>query len=227
MNRRLVTLTVLVAVAVTAFTLLGLWQLDRLQERRAEVMQIRQRLAATPIPFTGAEEPYRRVFTTGHYERSSVLLRNRSYEGQNGAHVLVPFVTAGGVVLVDRGWIPRGATVPDPPNGTVNLEGVVRLSQTPSRVGPKDPPTGKLEAVYWVDLNRLGEVFGEELGDRYLEVRREEPSVDPTPIPPEDPPLDEGPHLSYAIQWFAFAGIALAGYVALLRQKLRRRALPR
>ena len=27
------------------------------------------------------------------------------------------------------------------------------------------------------------------------------------------PPLDEGPHLSYAIQWFSFAAIALAGTV--------------
>jgi surfeit locus 1 family protein len=32
-------------------------------------------------------------------------------------------------------------------------------------------------------------------------------------LPP--PALDEGPHLSYAIQWFSFAAIALIGGTAV------------
>jgi cytochrome oxidase assembly protein ShyY1 len=34
----------------------------------------------------------------------------------------------------------------------------------------------------------------------------------------ELPPLDDGPHLSYAIQWFAFATIAVGGAVLWLRK---------
>lgn len=221
MTRRLVILTALVTVATTAFTLLGFWQLDRLRERRAEIALIEERLGAPPVAYSGVEEPYRHVTVTGRYRTTSVLLRNRTYEGQNGLHVLTPLTYDGGVVLVDRGWIPRGVDPPEPPPETVTVDGVVRRSQTPSRIGPKDPESGPLDEVYWVDLERLSPVFGVDLGDRYIELRSEEPTVEPSPIPSTDPTLDEGPHLSYAVQWFAFAGIALAGYVVLLRRKPR------
>jgi surfeit locus 1 family protein len=43
------------------------------------------------------------------------------------------------------------------------------------------------------------------------------PSTDdalPIEVPPAE--LDEGPHLGYAVQWFAFAGIALFGFFFVL-----------
>ena len=42
-----------------------------------------------------------------------------------------------------------------------------------------------------------------------------EPEVLPLPT------LDEGPHLSYAIQWFIFSTIAVVGYPLILRRKAR------
>jgi cytochrome oxidase assembly protein ShyY1 len=33
------------------------------------------------------------------------------------------------------------------------------------------------------------------------------------------PPLDEGPHKSYAVQWFSFAAISIVGTVLYLRRK--------
>jgi cytochrome oxidase assembly protein ShyY1 len=42
-----------------------------------------------------------------------------------------------------------------------------------------------------------------------------------TPVPL--PPLDDGPHLSYAIQWFIFSTIALVGYPLILRRHARGR----
>jgi len=46
----------------------------------------------------------------------------------------------------------------------------------------------------------------------------------PRVVPP--PELSEGPHFSYAIQWFTFATIALVGYGLLVRREVkdRRRA---
>jgi cytochrome oxidase assembly protein ShyY1 len=41
------------------------------------------------------------------------------------------------------------------------------------------------------------------------------------PIPVPLPALSEGPHLSYAIQWFSFATIALVGAAILLRRDRR------
>jgi cytochrome oxidase assembly protein ShyY1 len=41
------------------------------------------------------------------------------------------------------------------------------------------------------------------------------------PIPAPLPDTSEGPHLSYAIQWFTFAAIALVGYGLLVRRARR------
>jgi cytochrome oxidase assembly protein ShyY1 len=40
--------------------------------------------------------------------------------------------------------------------------------------------------------------------------------ADSTPVRLDVPPLDEGPHMSYAFQWFAFATIAVGGTSAFL-----------
>jgi surfeit locus 1 family protein len=41
------------------------------------------------------------------------------------------------------------------------------------------------------------------------------------PVRREMPVLDEGPHRGYAVQWFAFAAIALAGAVAVVWRERR------
>jgi cytochrome oxidase assembly protein ShyY1 len=41
----------------------------------------------------------------------------------------------------------------------------------------------------------------------------------PRPIPA--PVLDEGPHLSYAVQWFIFTLCAAGGWFAVVRRQLR------
>jgi surfeit locus 1 family protein len=47
------------------------------------------------------------------------------------------------------------------------------------------------------------------------------PAVRPTPLRWRAPTLDNGPHLSYAIQWFSFAVIIVIGTVALMRSRSR------
>ena len=54
---------------------------------------------------------------------------------------------------------------------------------------------------------------------RLLEQRPPNPLALPAPVPL--PPLDEGPHLSYAVQWFIFGSIAVIGYVVLAMRERR------
>ena len=64
----------------------------------------------------------------------------------------------------------------------------------------------------------------------YLDLIGAIPNVDrddPVPVPP--PTLDEGPHLSYAVQWFIFAAAVLLGWVLAVRRSIaahRRAATP-
>jgi surfeit locus 1 family protein len=56
----------------------------------------------------------------------------------------------------------------------------------------------------------------------YLQLSEQDPpQVEGLPAPAPLPELSEGPHLGYALQWFAFATIALVGYVVLLRRGRR------
>ena len=45
-------------------------------------------------------------------------------------------------------------------------------------------------------------------------------------VPVELPEINEGPHFWYAVQWFGFTGIAVAGIVVFIRGDLRRRGRP-
>jgi surfeit locus 1 family protein len=156
-----------------------------------------------------------------------VLVRNRSLNGSAGYHVLTPLVlSTGDGLVVNRGFVAletRGdrPVVPDAPTGSVTVEGRVRESQTRGRFGPRDPAEGTLTAMARADIARLQQQISYPLLPFYVELEASSPAdpAGPTPIPP--PGLDDGPHLSYAIQWFTFAALAVVGWVVVVRKSSR------
>ncbi|MFZ0491752.1 MAG: SURF1 family protein [Acidimicrobiia bacterium] len=231
MKRQLLGWVVVVVIAIV-FVRLGFWQISRLHERQASNRQIEANLADSTAPLEeilsqGGDLEYRHVTVVGEYApRFEVLLRNRSYEGEPGYHVLTPLeLTAGTTVLVDRGWVPLGVEGPPvslaPLEGVVQVTGVIRTSKSAgSGLGPKDPPSGTLTAVFWPDLQRLAGQMPGSLEPVYVELRSQVPAGgDAQPIPASDPVLTNGPHLSYTVQWFAFALIAIVGYGLLTRKR--------
>jgi cytochrome oxidase assembly protein ShyY1 len=53
------------------------------------------------------------------------------------------------------------------------------------------------------------------------------PIADTAPLPTPLPTLDDGPHLSYAVQWFIFSIAVVVGWVLAVRKSIdsRRRQL--
>jgi len=222
----------IVVIVAVVFVRLGFWQISRLHERQASNRHIESNLADRVVPLEeilsqSGDVEYRHVVVEGEYlPRFEVLLRNRSYEGSPGYHVLTPLeLTSGSTVLVDRGWVPLGIAgppvMPPPPEGLVEVTGVIRTSKTQgSGLGPKDPATGTLTAVFWPDLERLAGQMPGPLEPVYVELRYQVPAGGSgQPIPASDPILTDGPHLSYTVQWFAFAAIAIVGYFLLTRKR--------
>ena len=128
----------------------------------------------------------------------------------------------GSAVIVNRGWVPidvAGPPVPSatPPTTNVTVEGLVRESQVRDGFGPTDPPTGILDRVARVDVERLQQQSSYELVNFYVDLEQQIPAQ-PRALPAglEPPELSEGPHLSYAIQWFIFTGLVVVGYPILL-----------
>ena len=235
-------LTLGVVLIALVFARLGIWQLDRLAQRRAINTAIQSRMAEPPAALTlelaqAAGQEYRRVSLRGTFDAGQELvLRNRTLEGVPGVHVLTPLRYTGPdgaplAVLVDRGWLPLGQAGAEqrqayaPPAGEVQLLGQIRRSQQDFG-GPDDPPftaeRPRLDAWFHVDIPRISQQTGYPLLPVFVEQL---PAPGDPDLPKPDPLADlgEGPHLGYALQWFAFAVIALVGYGAFSYQQARRR----
>lgn len=225
-----------VLVVAVVFIRLGMWQLDRLEERRVENQVGSERYQAPPIPFEDLlveasgdflSIEHRRAFAFGTFDPGSeILIRSQVYLGTAGFHVITPLVgESGEAVQVNRGWVPLTSDeVPvvaaAPPTGEVTVEGWVHLTQTRPMLGRKEAEGG-LSTFNRVDIARIQEQVPYPLASVYL-VEIGEPG-EPLPIPVEPPAFDdEGPHLAYAIQWFGFALIGVVGYGFLVRRRITR-----
>lgn len=229
-------LAVTVALASLLFVALGVWQLQRLGEVRARNAVLEQRMDAPPVADTDltaaggadrvAELAFRSVELAGSYDRSEqILVRSRQHNGHDGFHVVTPLRMDGQpAVLVNRGWIPAGvdaepavdATAPD---GRVRVTGILRPSEDPPALfGARDPAEGRLERAFRVDVERIARQLPYRVAPLWLALQDQQPPAGRFPIPVPPPQPDAGPHLSYAIQWFSFALIAVVGYVAYRRR---------
>jgi cytochrome oxidase assembly protein ShyY1 len=228
-------LAVLVAVA---FARLGVWQLDRMEQRRSFEDLVARRLAAAPAPLeevlgTGADAEsirYRRVTAEGTFDAANeVILYGRTLGERTGNHVLTPLILEDGTaVAVDRGWVPLEDDEPPlrdaaPPAGTVRVAGVL----FPSEVDPEAAASGEGADVRTtfakVDLGAVSDSLPYPLAPAYLLLGSQDPRPGPLPIVAPLPDAGGGPpHLSYAIQWFTFAAIDVVGFVVLIRREARR-----
>jgi surfeit locus 1 family protein len=223
-------LVVIIAVLVAATCVnLGLWQLRRLDERRALNAKILDRRSATPISIDGvqrnsAAEPYRSATARGTYDvEHEVLVYGRSLDGEAGQHVVTPLLLPdGGAILVVRGWVPfamQTAPVREaaPPATEVTVHGAL----VPDEGDGSDTPDAD-GIVRDLDVRGIASSLPYDVFPLPLQLAGQTPpQPGALPIPVPLPALSEGPHLSYAIQWFSFATIALVGAAILLRHDRR------
>jgi cytochrome oxidase assembly protein ShyY1 len=232
---RWVLFTAVMLGLVVAMINLSLWQLRRLHERRSMNADITAALHAAPVDVTTPVpvSEWRMLTATGSYDPThEVLIRNRSYQGQPGFHVVTPLKLADGrALLVNRGWIPLtkdGSTPipPAPPTEPVVVTGRARASQRRGAFfSPRDPPEGTLRQLYRLDVPRIAQQTPYALVDDYVELLTTTPApAGPQPVLIPPPELDDGPHLSYAFQWLFFSGCVVAGWILVVRRTAKQLA---
>lgn len=219
------------------FIRLGIWQLARLGERRARNALVVARLAEPPqtlakLPRDSGATTYRRVRVTGTYDVThEVVVTGRTREGSPGVHLVTPLRPDGAdtSVLVDRGWVysPDASQVdqrqwrePLRVDTTGYVAAFVRHAGEPALRGPS-------LRMRWLDPDTIARAIGYPLAGFYVVLDGDTSTHSfhvPARVPP--PPLDEGPHLSYAIQWFAFAAIAVGGAIIAVFGRHARASAP-
>ncbi len=222
--RPILTLAIPLACAAL-FVRLGVWRLSRLKEKRAFNTVLAERLASPPVAVTAlpgdtALGHYRRVSATGAmlYDRE-VVYAGRSHEGSPGVDLLTPMKIAGHdtVVMVNRGWAYSSDAAQ-----IVNARWKER--DTASVAGYTETYAGKERSVterrvHALDRDAIQKLVGAPIAP-YVLVQTSDSTkhADSIPVRLTVPTLDEGPHQSYAIQWFGFALVAIVGGVALSRR---------
>jgi surfeit locus 1 family protein len=231
-SRRAFAFLIFAIVVSAGCVRLGFWQLDRLRQRRATNAMLVDRLSSPPraardVMRDSATAGFRRATATGTYDfANEFALAARTREGSPGVNLVTPVRLAGTdtAVLVNRGWVyaPDAMTAdfkrwtePADANVTGYLVAIGRGAR-----GPASAATNA-RVVRRLDLDSLGKRLPYPVAP-FILVQIDAPAS--TPVAPTEsnappatparlavPVLDEGPHLGYAFQWFAFALIGLVG----------------
>jgi cytochrome oxidase assembly protein ShyY1 len=221
---------VFVLTMVVVMTALGFWQLGRLDERKDRNVEVRSALEADPVVIEnllGTDPPqHTSVIAGGEYlDEHSFLVANRTFESQPGFWLATPMrLDDGRVVVVSRGWVPRlwvaglDQRVVETPAGRIEVLGRVRESVEGGRIG--DGAT-TLPEVSRIDLPMVEELLGIAVEDSWVQLAVQAPPLGDLPVPVPRPSLDEGPHLSYAFQWFFFSLGTVVVYGLILRSRRR------
>jgi cytochrome oxidase assembly protein ShyY1 len=221
----------LTVVLATTFVELGFWQLRRLDARKARNAIVVENLAV-PVtdvaqlleparPVTKADE-WRRVSASGRWDAAhQLVVRNRSLNSAPGYLVLTPFVTdEGKALLVERGWVPAGASaatrpaVPSPTGAKVSVVARVRRDEPAKKA--RDLPAGE---VLRINAPSIANHLPYPTYDGYAQLVSQQPALSHDMPLAELPDLGNGPHLIYAVQWFIFTGIAFAGFFVFVRNE--------
>lgn len=227
-------LTMLILFSI-ACALLGNWQFVRRAEAQAEITRIDTNYSAEPVPiqtvlgqsdsFVEDEMKWLPVSLQGEYFGEPYLARNRPGQGGVGANIVQSMrLSDGTVVFIDRGWVRATAenftpaTLPDAPQGTTTV--IARLFESEPQIEGRSSAGNTVASINVPELASLTGTTDDAILSAYGQLISESPSSTTGILAPK-PVRDEGPHLSYALQWYVFILIAVIGFVYAARLEYR------
>nr|WP_298136515.1 SURF1 family protein [uncultured Pseudomonas sp.] len=216
--------SVLVLLLLPGLIALGFWQLSRADEKRELLATQQARQDAAPISIDELEQKadpaYVRVRLQGYFDaRHSLLLDNRTRDGQAGVELLQPFYDQGSGLwlLLNRGWLPwPDRRVPPTfatPSEPLSLSAWVYVPTGKAFLLQADAPTSDWpRLVTAVEPKALWEELGR--GGLSHEVRLQ---PGPAAFRSDWPVVAMSPdkHLGYAVQWFALAAALFGLFIYL------------
>lgn len=221
----LAALLVVAGVLCAGLIGLGVWQVERLQWKRALIATVGQRVHAAPAPAPGPErwpaitaerDEYRHIRVSGRYRDTATVFVQAVTERGPGFWAMTPIVSDRGfTVLVNRGFVPDRRA---PDGGSATVTGLLRPSEPGGGFLRRNDPA----ANRWFSRDVAAIAAARRLGPvaPYF--------IDADAGPPGTAPVGgltvirfPNNHLVYAITWFALAAMVAGAAAMLLRSRSR------
>jgi cytochrome oxidase assembly protein ShyY1 len=215
---------------------LASWQIDRRSEAVSKIERVAANYDLSPVALEQILKldaqsvvafEWRTVELSGTYlVEQALIVRNRAIAGQPGFVQLIPFETKSGeVVIIERGWIAADSDLNParaftPSSAQKDLIARVRLGE---EIPNRQSPAGQLTSINLPEIQQ--QLTGNLETSFYLRLVTESPAESSYPQPLNRPVLDEGNHLSYAVQWIIFAVMGFFALFWAIRQEMEYRRM--
>lgn len=225
--------TIVAFSAVVIMLGLGFWQLDRKAEKDARLAHIENAKLQHSVTIRQVQQDpiaYQdyTVTLTGYFASNAFYIDNKMRQGRAGFHVLVPFTTNRGTVMLNLGWISSTGvrtqlptfTLPQPSLQITKVNAIVYIPLNNTLVTETNSEYGQFPVLLQqVDLAEIEKHLKKDVepfvgriidGSDDVFIREWELIT----MSPEK-------HLGYAVQWFGLAIAALTIYLLNLLKRLR------
>ncbi|QDH71393.1 SURF1 family protein [Marilutibacter alkalisoli] len=227
-----VAFAVALAIAFAGFTALGVWQVKRLAWKLDLIERVESRVHAPPVAAPGPAE-WAHVDAASH-EYLHVVLEGRFLPGLDakvqavtelgaGFWLLAPFETAdGGIVLINRGFVPPDRVGETAPPADTRMTGLLRISEPGGAFLRDNDPAN--DRWYSRDVQAIATARGlREVAPYFVDAGRNPDADVGAPVGGLTVVRFRNHHLVYALTWFALALMSAAAFVYLLRDARRGR----
>ncbi len=222
----------LLVVACCGFAALGVWQVQRMAWKHELIARVDARVnaAAVPVPrraqwaaVSEADDGYRHVNVAGRFLGSETRTQAVTELG-SGFWLLQPLQTDDGdYVLVNRGFVPTGATSVPATAGRVAVDGLLRTSEPEGGFLRHNVP--EQDRWYSRDVAAIAQAQGlpaARVAPFFIDAGRD-PSSRDWPRGGMTVVKFRDAHLSYALTWFGMALLTLVAGGCLVASERRLR----
>ncbi len=230
-------LTLLTIVGTVILCVLGAWQLERMDEKHAYIDRLQQQAAGAPAPMPPSADwakldpaalDLTHVVARGSYIDGIAGVRTTIAAGPPGSRQLSGFgrwifqafkLEDGGVILVNRGFVPEGRLGQiGPASGPDTINGFLRAPEARNSFTPQDLPA--IREFYTRDPAAIAASLGQPPAPFYLEAAREGDGMTPPAGVDVRELIGRIPdnHLQYALTWFGLALTLLGVFAAFVWQ---------
>lgn len=202
---------------------LGIWQVDRLAWKEGLIAEVDSRLTAEPYVMPPPDHwefvhlddlAYHPITVNGTYVPGKTVLVFTSLSDPKGRYsgpgywVMAPLDAGGGIVFINRGFVPQ-ANAPAFTNGgplPLGPQTLTGIGIAPEEAGAFTPGPDKANHIEWVrDPARLAALAG--VPGTVLGLTIDAPASAPGALPQGGETTVDFPnnHFGYALTWFGFA----------------------